>query len=202
MNLMYRHLRANAIAYLALFLSLAGGTAYAADKIGAKEIKPNAVRAKHVKNGQLGSAEIANDSLTGADVNEATLRRVRGPRGPQGAPGPRGPQGEQGPPGDPAPAQPTAFVQVGPSAPNPPQVIAQRGVTSVTREAEGRYVITFGRDISGCVTLASSSSSSNPGFLEGSEGTTVHVNYSGSEARVSVFSPGADDRAFALAVYC
>ena len=50
------HLRGNAVAYLALFVALAG-TAYAAglphNSVGRKQLRNNAVRTRHVKNGSL-----------------------------------------------------------------------------------------------------------------------------------------------------
>jgi hypothetical protein len=59
------HLRSNVIGYVALFVALCG-TAYAVDKIGPSQIKKNAVRAKHIKDGQV----------RGPEVDEATLGKV------------------------------------------------------------------------------------------------------------------------------
>ena len=70
-----RHLRGNAIGYVALFVALTG-TSYAATKISGKEIAKNAITAKHIKDGQVTSAEVPDDGLTGADINEATLQGV------------------------------------------------------------------------------------------------------------------------------
>lgn len=71
------------VAYVALTAALSTGGAYAAAQIGAKDIKPDAVRSKHIKDGQvrtgdLGfaavtSEKVADSSLTGDDVNEPTL---------------------------------------------------------------------------------------------------------------------------------
>jgi hypothetical protein len=47
------HVRGNAIAYLALFVALGGTGAWAADKITSKDIAKNAVRGKHIKDGQV-----------------------------------------------------------------------------------------------------------------------------------------------------
>jgi hypothetical protein len=75
---------------LALSLSLGGG-AYAVSKIGAGDIKRNAVRSKHVKNGSIRLADLAK-------TTRQALRRgaPRGPAGPRGATGPRGPRGRRG----------------------------------------------------------------------------------------------------------
>jgi hypothetical protein len=77
-----RHLRANLIAYLALFVALSG-TAWAASKIGSGDIRNDAILSRHIKNGQVASDDlgkgsvtgpkVANGSLTGADVRAATL---------------------------------------------------------------------------------------------------------------------------------
>jgi hypothetical protein len=70
-----QHLRRNAIAYAALFIALTG-TSYAATKVTSKDIARDAVKAKHVKDGQLGTAEVADNALTGADIDEATLQNL------------------------------------------------------------------------------------------------------------------------------
>jgi len=79
-----RHFRSNVVAYLALFVALCTGSAYAADQITSKDIARNAVKAKHIKDGQVRGAElgaaavsgdkVADDSLTGADIDEASLQ--------------------------------------------------------------------------------------------------------------------------------
>ena len=64
------HIRSNVVGYVALFVALSLGTAWAAslpkNSVGPKQIKANAVR----------SAETANDALTGTDINEGTLGQV------------------------------------------------------------------------------------------------------------------------------
>jgi hypothetical protein len=67
------HLRHNVVAYLALFVALGTGTAFAAEKITGKDIAANAIKSKHVKNGQVKGADVATDSLTGDDIQESTL---------------------------------------------------------------------------------------------------------------------------------
>ena len=49
---------ANVTATIALFGVLAGGGAYAAQKIGARDIKPNAVRSKQIKNGGVKAPDL------------------------------------------------------------------------------------------------------------------------------------------------
>jgi hypothetical protein len=81
-----RHLRGNAVAYLALFVAL-GGSSYAAtnlpkNSVGSKQIKKNAVTSSKVKNGSL----LARDFKAGQLPAGA-----RGLQGPQGAKGDIGP---------------------------------------------------------------------------------------------------------------
>lgn len=88
------HLRHNLVAYLALFVALGTGTAYAANQITSQDIARNAVKAKHIKDGQvrgaelaanavnaakvadgsLGGGDVADNGLTGADIDESTLQ--------------------------------------------------------------------------------------------------------------------------------
>jgi Collagen triple helix repeat (20 copies) len=77
---MTRHLRRNAVAYVALLFALSG-TSYAA---GSKLLPANSVGTKQVINGSLLKKDFKSGQLP------------RGARGPQGAPGPRGLQGAQG----------------------------------------------------------------------------------------------------------
>lgn len=79
---------ANVTATLALALALGGTAAVAAEKIGGNQIAKNAITSKHVKNGQIGTA----------DLSPAAKRGMVGPRGasgPAGAPGTAGVSGHQ-----------------------------------------------------------------------------------------------------------
>lgn len=80
------HVRSNFVAYLALFVAL-GGTAYAADKIGSGDIKKGAVKSRQIGDGKVQSKDIANKkgvksvdvadgSLSGADIDESSLGTV------------------------------------------------------------------------------------------------------------------------------
>jgi hypothetical protein len=93
-------MRRNAIAYLALWLTLGGGSAYAAtqlaaNSVGTKQLKPDAVVSSRVKDHSL----LAQDFKEGQLPQGAT--GPRGAVGPQGAVGPVGPQGAEGPAGQP-----------------------------------------------------------------------------------------------------
>lgn len=80
---MIKHLRANAVAYLALAVALGTGTAYAAgqiangsvttaklakDAVTSPKIKKSAVRTADVKDGNLTGADIKDGSITAADL--------------------------------------------------------------------------------------------------------------------------------------
>jgi hypothetical protein len=85
----YSYIRRHHVGLVAIFIAVTG-TAWAAAEIGPRDIEKNAVRAKHVMKGQIGTSDVANDSkkkalkgadiagnsLSGADVNEATLGQV------------------------------------------------------------------------------------------------------------------------------
>jgi hypothetical protein len=58
---------ANVVAMLALFVALSG-TSYAVSKVGAKNIRKNAVRSKHIKKSQVTSADIRNRTIRPIDI--------------------------------------------------------------------------------------------------------------------------------------
>jgi hypothetical protein len=114
-----RHLRRNAIAYLALFVAL-GGTSYAAtalprNSVGPGQLRADAVTATKVKNHSLVVADLSAAAvaalrgrtgpagLAGAPgaAGAAGAAGARGAVGPQGASGPAGAAGAQGLQGDP-----------------------------------------------------------------------------------------------------
>ena len=83
-----RHIRSNIAAYVALFLLLAGGTAYAThpggantissgdiinDQVTAPDIAPAAVTAGRLGANSVNSARVSANAATGDDVAEATL---------------------------------------------------------------------------------------------------------------------------------
>jgi hypothetical protein len=63
------------ISILALFVAL-GGSAYAASKIGTKQIKNNAITAAKIKNNAVTGAKIKNGAITGAKVDLSSLGTV------------------------------------------------------------------------------------------------------------------------------
>ncbi len=63
------------ISIIALFVAL-GGTAYAAAKIGTKDIKANAITAGKIKKNAVTTAKIKKDAVTGPKIKESTLGAV------------------------------------------------------------------------------------------------------------------------------
>ncbi len=94
------HVRANLIAYLALFIAL-GGTSYAAVKlpknsVGAKQIKKNAVTSSKVKNGSLRAKDFPTGELPAGPAGAKGDKGDKGDTGPAGAPGTDGTNGTNG----------------------------------------------------------------------------------------------------------
>ena len=58
---------ANVVAMVALFVALSG-TSYAVSKVGAKDIRKNAVRSKHIKRNQVTSSDIRNRTIRAGDL--------------------------------------------------------------------------------------------------------------------------------------
>jgi hypothetical protein len=93
-----RHLRANVIAYLALFVAL-GGTSVAATTT----LKKNSVGATQIKTAAVGSSEIKNNAIKSVDVRNGELRAVdfrasdfASLKGATGAKGDKGDKGDAG----------------------------------------------------------------------------------------------------------
>ena len=62
------HLRAQWAGFLALFLVIAGGTAYAANTIGSTDIINGQVKSADIGTGQVQSIDVNDESLSGADI--------------------------------------------------------------------------------------------------------------------------------------
>ena len=59
----------NVVSTIALFAVLAGGGAWAASKIGAGDIEKNAVRTRHIKNGQVKRSDLAKAAVSPSKLN-------------------------------------------------------------------------------------------------------------------------------------
>jgi hypothetical protein len=132
---------ANVISSLALFLVLAGGTAFAAsglgkNSVGAKQLRPDSVTAAKIKDGAITPSDLSSSAKTGMT-------------GPQGAPGAAGPQGPAGPQG--AAGSAKAWAEITSAG----TIGRTTGLISVTRPTKAYYCITAGPfDNSNSVALA------------------------------------------------
>src|SRR3954451_10820647 len=61
------------VAYVALFMALATGGAWAAGTIGPRDIKDNAIHSRHIKKNAVKTKKIAKGAVTGARVGTDTL---------------------------------------------------------------------------------------------------------------------------------
>jgi hypothetical protein len=66
----------NVMSTIAVFAVLAGGTAWAASKIGTDQIKNGAVTAKKLHHGAVTTKKIKDDAVTGAKAKEASFDQV------------------------------------------------------------------------------------------------------------------------------
>lgn len=64
---------ANVVATLALFLALSGGVVWAAGKIGAKNLKANAVTAGKIKRNAVTNAKIRGNAVTAAKIKPGAV---------------------------------------------------------------------------------------------------------------------------------
>ncbi len=96
---------ANVVSSICLFVLL-GGSAYAATRIGSRQIVNNSIRSKDIRNGNVTSRDIKNNDVRSGDVRNGSLlagdfapgqlpRGAQGPQGPRGATGAAGVSGYQ-----------------------------------------------------------------------------------------------------------
>ena len=71
---------ANVISTLALFLALGGSVVYAAGRIGSNDIKDNAVRSNHIKNGEV-TAKDAKEFIMAATFRAVNCNQIEGSTG-------------------------------------------------------------------------------------------------------------------------
>jgi hypothetical protein len=90
---------ANVMSSIAVFLVLAGGTAFAATQV----LPKNSVGSKQIKKGAVGPAKLS-------PAAKVTLTGPAGPKGSTGATGPQGPKGDKGDKGEIGPQGPGAIA--------------------------------------------------------------------------------------------
>jgi hypothetical protein len=188
---------ANVMSTLAVFLVLGGATAFAAVKIGTKELKAGAVTAAKIKAGAVtagkikggavttgkikagavATGKIADDAVTGAKVDESTLGLV--------------PSAES--------ANPEVFAQIGTNGTVDPKLAKGLNESNVTHPGEGVYCITV-------PAFSPRGGQVTPQF-GGTNGTTAAITVGGTgfcpapAVQVLTFAPGAPPTLSSLAFY-
>ena len=120
------HMRRNAIAYLALWLTLGGGSAYAAtqldaNSVGTMQLKPDAVVSSRVKDHSLLARDFKEGQLPSLTQGATGPRGAAGAQGAVGPAGPVGKQGAEGPAG-----RPGTPGEVGPRGPAGSGILVSR----------------------------------------------------------------------------
>jgi len=188
---------ANVMSTIAVFLLLGGATAFAATKIGTKELKTgavtaaklksgavttpklknNAVTGPKIKNAAVTGAKIADNAVTGAKVDESTLGTV--------------PSAES--------ANPVVFAQIGTNGTVDPKLAKGLTEANVTHPGEGVYCITV-------PAFEPRGGQATPQF-GGSNGTTANLTVGGTgfcpvpKVQVLTFSGGAAPALSSLTFY-
>jgi len=73
-----RHVRANTVAYLALFVALGGTGAYAANTIGSSDVIDESLLSQDLKNGEVKTADLANASVAVGKLGRVPAASVFG----------------------------------------------------------------------------------------------------------------------------
>ena len=133
---------AHVIALLALFVAM-GGTGYAALKlpknsVGSKQIRSSAVGNAEIRRGAVRSKQLHDGSVSLRDLSGKTKTTLRGQQGVTGPPGP---------PSVPYSAAVTSGAVVRSTTGG--QIFETHAIGS------GRYVLSFGRDMTACYAVAS-----------------------------------------------
>ena len=183
------------ISAMALTVSLSAGGAYAATLIGTAQLKNNSVT----------SAKIKDKTITAKDLSPAAKKALTGPAGATGAAGATGPAGPAGGTGATG-----ATGATGSSATALWAVVKTTGVisrssgtTGAVREVQGRFTVTFNRDVTACSYVANIGleTSGTP-----TRGYATVVPATGSTNAVTVFTADKNgdltDLTFHLAVFC
>ena len=179
---------ANVMATLALFVAL-GGSSYAAVKLAA-----NSVSSKHIKNGQVKTADLGGNSVLSTKVKDGSLLASdfapgQLPKGDQGPPGPQGIQGLQGPAGPRGEqgAQGEQGDQGEPGQPAQPEILTYTGHV-VINPADGTNETVLSLPGDFVVSCSSDGASTSMAWVDGpSGGWAGNVHYNNG----ATFSNGA-----------
>ncbi len=165
------------VSLLALVISL-GGTSYAAVKINGQQVKAGTLPGKALKAKTVKRAKIAPDTLTGAQVKEATLGKV-----------PAAGRADTAVRADLALDVPDGAIRAGDLGAMTPRVASQSvaagaGATVAARCSPGEVAISGGHSSSGDLLVRSSARSQTDGWF------------------VSVANTGASPGALTVVAYC
>jgi hypothetical protein len=133
---------ANVVASIALFIALAGGTAFAASQLGKESVGARQLKKEAVTPAKLSQASKA--TLTGATG-------ATGPQGPQGLKGDKGEKGEKGDRGEKGEAASTMWAVVNSDG----TLRRGKGVASVTGSPGSYTRIEFEKPVTSCAIIAS-----------------------------------------------
>jgi hypothetical protein len=207
---------ANVMSSIAVFLVVAGGTAFAASQLGKESVGTRQLKKEAVSLAKINAA--AKSSLKGANgpAGEKGATGAEGPKGATGTQGPKGDKGETGPSTGPAggaltgnypnPSLSTATRGVALAAATSPGSGANPavdvwfnrlgGIPTVTHTSIGNYTVTF-PGLSGNVTTNAIVAGNGPNDDQ------VSVTSSGGSFLVTVLTgAGApEDAFFSLVVY-
>ena len=172
------------VAYLALFVAIPGGSAYAAATIGSAQVVDNSLQSVDLKdNGGVRTQDVINDTaigggltggdirpntLTGADIDESSLRGV----------------------------------DLWASVNSEGTINRSNGATSITGSGPD-YTITFGRDVSRCAFTATLGNGSAAFVAPGSvQATNASSNKNAVAVRTLDHEGGLTSRSFFVVVHC
>jgi len=134
---------ANVTSSIALFLVLAGGSAFAATHLG---------------KGSVGTRQLKQEAVTLAKIAAAAKKSLQGATGAQGPQGTHGPQGEQGSPGtrgekgekgDPGPSTGPAGGVLAGTYPNPSLAAGVVSASKLAHLVERKTTVEIDKDFSG-----------------------------------------------------
>jgi hypothetical protein len=154
-RILIKHLRRNAVAWVALFVALSGSSyaaaTLAANSVTSKTVKDRSLMAKDFKQGQLPAGRAGAPGPAGTPGRDGSPGPA-GPSGPAGAQGrqgnagPSGPAGPAGPKGETGPAGPSASKRV--VGPAEVQIPVGDPTTVVTADlTAGSYVVAGNVDV-------------------------------------------------------
>ncbi|HET9012321.1 MAG TPA: hypothetical protein VFN38_10940 [Gemmatimonadaceae bacterium] len=144
-----RHLRGNAVAYLALFIAL-GGTSYAASQLTGDDIRNSSLTGADIASSSVKGGDIVNSSLAGRDVKDKTLTGADVLDGSL--------TGADLKPGEVAPHALFAVVD---NDDGTPAVARQFGATGVTDAAPGVVDVEFNQNVTTCAFTATQGTNDN-----------------------------------------